>query len=203
MANGPIFIDTKKIDRLAIELKGFEEEVAESTYHALNRTLDHVVTKVGQIIPKTYAIKASEVKKSFKGGIKKPSKTNLSASLTSKGHTLSIAHFPHTPSTPQGKKGKIKVKIKKTDGSKEVKTKPKAFLASTGALSEDKIQYNVFRREGKARLPIVVLRTLSIPQMITNEGVAEQIQKIATEKLGERLEHEITHRMTSMSKRVK
>lgn len=203
MANGPILIDTKKIDRLAIELKGFEVEVAESTYHAINRTLDHVVTKVGQIIPKTYAIKASEVKESFKGGIKKPSKTNLSASLTSKGHTLSLVHFPHTPKSPQGKKTKIKVKIKKADGSKEVKTKPKAFLASTGALSEDKIQYNIFHRTGKERLPIIVPRTLSIPQMITNEGVADQIQKIATQKLAERLEHEITNRMTSMSKRVK
>jgi hypothetical protein len=200
-----IFIDTKQIDRLTIELKGFEQEVGEATFHALNRTIDHVVTQVGKIVPKSYAIKSSEVKESFKGGIKRPSKNNLEASLTSKGHTLSFAHFPYTPKRPRrgGRsvfQNAVMVTIKKSKG--KILSK-KGFVASTGAKSVDKTQYNVFMRLGKSRLPIAPIRTLSIPQMITNEGIGEQIQDIANKKLSERLEHEIIFRMTSSGKRIK
>lgn len=205
MTKDPIFIDTKQIERLAIELKGFEAEVATATVSALNRTIDYTVTQVGRIVPKEYAIKASEVKASFKGGIKRPSANSLEASITSTGHTLSLAHFPHSPMVPPSKKRKYAVKatIKRAGGRKPINTEPKPFIMTTGAKSDDKVQFNIFRRLGKARLPVTVIRTLSIPQMITNEKVAEQIQKAANEKMAERLEHEIIYRMTSIGKRIR
>lgn len=205
-----VFIDTKTIETLAIELKGFEKEVGEATYHALNRTLDQVITQVGRIVPKIYAIKAKEVKDSFKGGIKRPTKSNLEASVASRGHTLSLAHFPLTPSDPKLAKmleirygTPLKVKIKKSSGNKKIKTNPKCFLASTGTKSADKIQYNVFKRSGKSRLPIAPVRTLSIPQMITNENIGDQVQDFATEKLNERLQHEIERSMTNIGRKLK
>lgn len=196
-----IFVDTKQIDRLVIELKGFDKEVGEATRLALDRTMDHVVTKAGQVVSKLYAIKSGEVKESFKGGIKKPSRSNLSASVTSVGHTLSIAHFPHSPNVA-AKRAIIKVKIKKSEGSKAITTIPKPFIASTGAKTDDKVQFNVFKRIGKHRLPIKVVRTLSVPQMITNENVGNQIQEVATQKLNERLEHEIIRQMTTMQNKI-
>lgn len=196
-----IFVDTKQIDRLCIELKDFPIEVGEATRLALNRTMDHVVTKAGQLVSKSYAVKSSEVKESFKGGIKKPTKSNLNASVTSIGHTLSIAHFPHSPSSP-GKKSIIKVKIKKSEGYKAINTNPKPFIMTTGAKTEDKTQFNVFKRVGKERFPVKVIRTLSIPQMITNENVGSQIQEAATTKLNERLEHEIIRQMTTISNKI-
>lgn len=197
-----ILIDTKKIETLTIELKGFEKEIGEATYHALNRTLDQVVTQVGRIIPKEYAIKAKEVKATFAGGIKRPTKSNLEASLTSTGHTLSLAHFPHTPSTPSSKKYKVRATIKK-GVRKTINSNPKPFVMSTGAKTSDKTQYNIFRREGKQRMPIKVLRTLSIPQMITNEKLTDQIQEFATEKMNERLQHEIERAMTNIGGKLK
>ncbi|WP_069997756.1 phage tail protein [Cellulosilyticum sp. I15G10I2] len=205
-----VFIDTKKIETLTIELKGFEKEVGEAAYHALNRTLDQVVTQVGRIVPKEYAIKAKEVKETFAGGIKRPSKSNLEASVASRGHTLSLAHFPLTPSDPKLAKmleirygTPLKVKIKKSSGNKQIRTNPKPFLASTGAKSADKTQYNIFKRSGKSRLPIAPVRTLSIPQMITNENIGDQIQNFATEKLNERLQHEIERAMISIGGKLK
>lgn len=201
MTKDSIVIDTKQLDRLVIELKGFEKQVGEAYYHALNRTLDQVVTHVGRIVPKEYAIKASEVKKSFRNGFRRPSKTKLNASIESKGHTLSLAHFPHSPQRP--KKGKYKVKATIKRGSrKTIITNPPAFLAPTGAASEEKTQYNVFRRVGQARLPIKVIRTLSIPQMITNEKVSNDIYEFANEKLADRMEHELIYRMTSIGKKI-
>lgn len=190
---------------MTIELRGFERQVGVATYHALQRTIDQTITQVGRIVPRTYSIKAKEVKDSFAGGIKRPTPSNLKASITSKGHTLSLAHFPFTPKTPQtaGRRRKVTVIIKKEGGRKIVNTNPLPFVAKTGARSPDLTQFNVFRREGQARFPILVPRTLSIPQMITNENVGDQIETFATENLNRRLEHEITRAMTSMSESIR
>lgn len=205
MAKDTVFVNTKQIDRLALELGEFKEEVAEATYHALGRAIDHGITKVGQLVPKTYAVKAKEVKDSFKGGIKRPTKTDLTASLTARGHTLSFAHFPFTPKKPRKIKrsvfeNAVMVKIKHSTG--QVLSR-KGFVAPTGAKSEDKTQYNVFMRLGKSRFPIAPIRTLSIPQMITNEGISERIQTAIQQKIEERLEHEITRSLTNIGNRVK
>lgn len=199
-----IVIDTKQLDRLTIELKGFEKEVGEAAYYALNRVIDQTITQVGRIVPRYYAIKATEVKESFKGGIKRPSMNDLTANITSKGHTLSIAHFPHSPTQPPKRRNyQVRATIKRSVGRKTITTDPKPFIAKTGALTEAKIQYNIFRRLGKERLPITVIRTLSIPQMISNENVEDEIQKFAQEKFNERLEHEITRSILNMQKNIK
>lgn len=202
MAKQDIFVDTKQIDRLTLELKGFEDKVGEAAYQALNRTIDQVVTQVGRIIPKSYAIKAREVKDSFKGGIKRPSRTDLTASIESTGHTLSFSHFPYTPKKPKrgGRKSTVKVAILKSKGKV---LSLKGFVATTGAKSEDKTQFNVFMRLGDKRFPIAPIRTLSIPQMITNENVSEEIMKAAQERMDERLQHEIIRAMTTAAARVR
>ncbi|WP_148206721.1 phage tail protein [Desulfitobacterium hafniense] len=203
MAKQDIFVDTKQIERLTFELKGFEEKVGTATYHALKRTVSHVRTQIGRIIPKSYAIKASDVKRTLSS--KEPSLKDLSATITSKGHTLSFAHFPFTPRKPKKIRRSIfenavMVTIKKDRGKVLSRT---GFVATTGAKSADKVQFNVFKRLGKDRLPIAPIRTLSIPQMITNEGVAEQIQRAAADKLDERFEHEIIRSMTTMGNNIK
>ncbi|AYO30251.1 hypothetical protein [Biomaibacter acetigenes] len=218
MPNDSIIVDTKQLDILTMELKGFEKQVGEAAYHALNRTIDHVITQVGRIVPKEYAIKAGDVKETFKGGIKRPSKNDLTTYAVSKGYSLTLAHFPHSPQVPpaSGKKYKVKATIKRGD-RRTINTEPKPFVAPTGAKSEDedKMQYNIFRRTGtfkimkkgryagKLREAIMPVFTSSIPQMITNEKVKKQIEKVSQEKLDERLEHEIIYRMTSINKKIK
>lgn len=205
VAKQDIFVDTKQLDRLTMELKGFEDKVGEAAYHALNRTLDQVITHVGRIVPKSYAIKAREVKESFGRGIKRPTKSDLTASLTSTGHTLSFAHFPYTPKKPKrGKRSVFQSAVMATIiKSKGKVLSRKGFVATTGAKSKDKTQYNVFKRLGKERLPIAPIRTLSIPQMITNEDISAQIMKMAQEKMDERLQHEIIRAMTTAATKVR
>ncbi len=200
MGKGPILIDTREIDRLVLGLKGFEDEVGEATFHALKRTIEHVKTQTGRIVSKEYSIPQKMVKETFKGGLKtKNSSSGLEVNLLSIGRTLTLARFPHSPIAPPArKKYKVKVAIKREGGRKVITSSPPPFIATTGAKTLDKIQFNVFRREGKKRLPIKPLFTLSIPQMITNEKVAERIQEAASKKLAERMEHEIIYRMTKI-----
>ncbi|MCR4442147.1 MAG: phage tail protein [Peptococcaceae bacterium] len=206
MAKSEIYLDTKQIDRLTIELKGFEKEVGTATKNALNRAIDHIIAKTGQLVSKVYSIKSGDVKKSF-ANIKRPSNSDLSASITSKGHLLSLGRFPHSPAVPikniKRSKRQVKVQIKKTGGKKPVRTDPKAFIAPTGARSADKMRHNVFKRVGNSRLPIQIIRTLSVPQMITNEKIAEQILEAGNKVLRERLEHEITREIFNIGRKVK
>jgi len=200
MAQTIITIDTSQLEKLAKEFDGFDKEVAEAACHALNRTVDHVFTQIGRIVPKHYAIKKKDVTETLKK--KKPNSSNLEASVISTGRRLSFAHFPFTPKTPRrGKRTPtVMVKIKQEKG--KVRSR-QGFVASTGAKSADKIQYNVFKRLGKSRLPIAPIRTLSVPQMITNAKVAEEIQKSAQAMLEQRMQHEMKRIMTSIDKNIK
>ena len=50
-------------------------------------------------------------------------------------------------------------------------------------------RYLPFQRQGDARYPIDVIRTVSIPQMITNDKVKEEIQQKVDREALERLRH--------------
>lgn len=202
MGKGLIQIDTRQIDLLSVELQSFPKQTQTAMYHALKRSLDQTKNEIGRIVPKEYAIKSKEVKESFNGGVNYPTKENLEASLTSTGKRLSFAHFPFTPKTAvrKGKRAVVKVTIKKSRPKVASKV---GFTASTGAKSENKVQFNVFRRLGKERFPISPIRTLSIPQMITAEGMEEKIQSFALEKFEQRLEHEMNRAMDRIQDKMK
>lgn len=202
MGKGLIQIDTRQIDLLSVELQSFPKQTQTAMYHALKRSLDQTKNEIGRIVPKEYAIKSKEVKESFNGGVNYPTKENLEASLTSTGKRLSFAHFPFTPKTAvrKGKRAVVKVTIKKSRPKVASKV---GFTASTGAKSEDKVQFNVFRRLGKERFPISPIRTVSIPQMITAEGMEEKIQSFALEKFEQRLEHEMNRAMDRIQDKMK
>lgn len=202
-----IISDTKQIDRLVLELKGFEKEASEVLYNALNRTVEFTVNEAARQVVQKYAIKRADVKAALTP--KRPSRFDLSAGVRVKGHTLSFAHFPHTPSKPR--KGKYKVKVTVFKGQKrDLNTNPKAFVAPTGANSPEKVQSNIFIRTGVKRVAtkgryagqmreaITLPRTLSVPQMVGNAVVTEKIQEKAAEKLQQRVEHEITRSFSKM-----
>jgi len=205
-----VTIDVSPLNKLTEGLKGFEKEIPGAASSAINRTLTQVVTKLGRIVTDQYAVKSKEVKETTKGNIRKSSKGNLKASIRSAGHTLSFAHFPFTPKKPS--KRQVKVKIINSKGKVASKH---GFVASTGAKVESKTQYNVFRRtgkfsiaekgryQGKMRENVAPIRTLSIPQMITNQTTSEQITEFANSKLAERVDHEIKYRLENVQKKLK
>ncbi len=197
-----ITVDTKELKRLIIGTKNFEKELAGAIASALNRTVDFVNTRLSRIVTGVYAIKGSDVKKTIRKY--KAKKGQLSARLESKGSTLSLTHFPHKPETTvisrslgvKHPKAQVKVKIKK-GSMKNVGVDPKAFLQKANGAT------NIFKRVGDERKPIVVLKTLSVPQMITNETVGVDIQKIAQDKMNERITHEVDFRLSRLQKQLR
>ena len=158
MSKDYITVDTKKFFSLVVRLGGLPDQMANATYSAVKRTLTQVRTEIGRIVPKEYQIKASDVKSAI--GNPKVKKGRISeASLLVKGRTLSFAHFRFTPTKRTKRNVPVKVKIFKQTAKKRVNTVPMPFVAHTGAVSDAKTQYNVFRRTGPERLPITVLRS--------------------------------------------
>lgn len=192
MAND-FYVDGKELKNIKIKLGDFEKQIPGATASALNRTLTYTATQTNRLVREEYSIKAKDVKKTIKKH--KASKSNLYAYLESTGHTISLGRFPHKP-RKYSKRGKpVEVKIKKSSGYKKVNTNPKAFVQNMNGAT------NVFKRVGKKRLPVRVLRTLSVPQMISNPDRIKKIQEAAGKKLEERVQHEINWRLNKASKR--
>lgn len=208
MDSSIIQIDTSKLEKLANEFKGFEKQVGIAAIRTLRKTADSTLGMTCKYVSEEYKIKQKDVRETFKNGKKYPANSGkLEASLTSTGRRLSFAHFPFTPKTDKrAKKGEsifkssVFVTIKASKGPILSK---KGFVATTGAKSADKVQFNVFKRLGSERLPIAPIRTLSIPQMITNEKIDVKVSRFATQKFENTIESELMYELNKLGDRIK
>lgn len=187
------------------DLKGLNKDVDK----AVSRTIADCKTRgpaqVTKAVTEVYGIKSGEVTaagKAAKGGAKTVGSINVkgvtvdSVQLIYKGRVLTPSHFSMTPKKrpESGKKYTVKAAI--------IKGKKKAlghgvFLAPSGSAGTTEIP---FKRKTEKRTPIVALRTVGIPQMITNETVSADIQSRMDELLAKRLQHN-TERIASKSKK--
>lgn len=190
-----ITVDTRELRKISIQLSKFPKQIPSATAAALNRTVDFTSTKTVKEVTNQYAIKAKDVRATIKKY--KASRTNLNASIESTGNTISLTHFPHKPTKYRKKSKNVKVKIKKKEGYKVIGTAPKAFVQNMNGNT------NIWKREGSSRFPVVVLRTLSIPQMVSNKKILKTIKKEANKKLEERTKHEVEWRLNKIANRTR
>jgi len=111
-----------------------------------------------------------------------------SLTLIYKGRALTYTHYKMRV----GKRGPYPISVEVRKGKrKELKGKSsydgKPFVASSGREGTAKIP---FQREGKSRLPIQALKTLSVPQTIeSNDGLKGSVKKVIEEGIEKRFEH--------------
>lgn len=206
MSKGLINIDTKRFESMSVELSKFPKEVEKATYHALKRSVDNIAAETARQITGRYGIKSTDAKQFIKPVY--PTKTDMSAGVIVKGHTLSMYHFKFTP-TKQGARRPIKATIIK--GSKKGLGKT-SFVAKTGKdgsplnvwmrLKGQKTVMQKGRYEGKVREKIALIRTLSVPQMASNIEVSSNIQEHGMKKFQERFDHEINRAFSNAQKKV-
>ena len=190
-----IFVDTKKMKNLAVELAEFPKKVPkEVLVPALNHTLGKVNTAVKRGVAGRYVIPQKEIANATK--IKKASASNPAAAVVIRGRPKGLIHFKLKPSKMQNQAGKkikarrsLSVMIKKGAGYNQIGIKPAAFVAMANGTP------NVFHRKGKKSLPIERLVTLSIPQMASAKAVINPVQKLAEEHLKERINHELQRKL--------
>jgi len=181
-------------------LKGVQKElenVKKQTEKAVQSAIIDCKTRgpaqITKAVTAVYGIKASEVTEAGKaakstksvGTIKIKGIELDSVQLIYKGRLLTPTHFSMTPKArPEGGR-KYTVKAAVFKGQKKA-LGSKVFLAPSGAAGTTQIAY---KRTTEKRLPIDAIRTVSIPQMITNETVAADIEKKMNGLLQDRLDH--------------
>lgn len=191
MANN-IIIDTKELKKVALKLSGVPKQIPGATAAALNRTLTYTITQTTREVTKKYSIKSRDIKKTIKKH--KASKSKLNACMESRGSSIALHKFPHTPRKYSKRSKAVKVQIIKSKGKKTINTSPKAFVQTMNNTN------GIFKRKSKKRTPVVILRTISVPQMISNEETMTKIEKLANNKLKERISHEIDWRLSKVGK---
>lgn len=182
-----IYIDTKELKKIAIELSKFPNTIKKATIPALNRTLDHVVAKTAKEVSSNYSVKQKDVKTTMKKH--KASGSDLHAYVESSGKSIALQKFPHTPTKYSKKAKAVKVSVIKSKGKVEIGGNPKSFVQQMTNTT------GIWRRKNRSRKSVVLLRSLSIPQMISNDKVIKNVQQSANEMLQKRIEHEVNRQL--------
>jgi len=190
-------VSLPKFSQVVNGLKDIEQKDIDK---AIRRTVSdcrsRAPAQVTKAVTAVYGIKSSEVTEAGKaakgkaktvGSIKVKGITIDNMQLVYSGRVLTPTHFSMTPKKrPEGgRKYKVKAGIYK--GQKKA-LGTAVFLAPSGSAGTTEIP---FRRTTEKRYPIDVVKTVSIPQMITNEKVAADIQARMDELLATRFEHNI------------
>lgn len=196
----PIKIITQGIKEIAAELEKNAANAEKVLIATGNDMKSRVPGWVATEVTGAYNIKKTEVMPSKKGKDGKWSKTagNVraigttvsSVTITYSGRVLTPTHFGMKPKalTP-GTKGK---KAKRRLVSAEIKKGQRKVLGSAVFLGSNRGGgYIPFKRLGAKRYPVESVKTLSLPQMIDNPNVYEQIESKINVELAKRLEHNI------------
>jgi len=195
-----IYVDTKELHQLQLNIQTLGKETPKAVSAAVNRAVTSTKAQISKIVRQEYVIKARDVKDTI--STKRATPQNPEAAIISKGRLLTIYHHfrvspkrHHDPGTGRmlKKRRKLNVTIKKG----QRKQLPGAWIGFRRGSGTPQ----VWIREGKSRYPVKVLRSLSVPQMISNEGSMNKIQEHAQEVLEKRLQHEMEFRISKMKQR--
>lgn len=161
---------------------------------------DKLTPKITKAVTGVYAIKTAEVREAGESAEKTAQKTKGKKigdirmdglSLTYQGRRLTLAHFkPYPGGQPTKRKYKVKATIFK---GKRVTINGKGtppFVAPTSRKAAG-APWIPFARVGKERLPVAPIRTVSIPQMLENEKVAEIINEEKDKLVLDRFQHHL------------
>lgn len=194
MATGAMNVVIENYQSLVNDIQNIEKQ----SKKAVQRTISDFKSRgpgwVSQEIVKEYNIKKKDINEAKKGVSKGGNKIRIAGtsvdnlSILYRGRLLTPTHFGMRPTVrpAKNKPYAVTAQIKKGGGRKVLGRS--VFLAPSGSAGTKQIP---FQRRGEARIPIDVIKTLSVPQMVTNEKVAENIQKRMKEELGKRLEHHL------------
>lgn len=147
---------------------------------------------VSKAVREEYSISGKDIKEALRvetgGSMKIKGVAVDSVALVYRGRPLTYTHFKMRV----GKRGPYPISVEVRKGKrKELKGKSsydgKPFVANSGREGTVKIP---FQREGKSRLPIQALKTVSVPQMILNDnGLKGSIDEKINEGIEKRFEH--------------
>lgn len=214
--NAPVTINVKTVGFSEVEkaLGAFKEKAPHVLYNVVKRVASNVNKNIAKHTKKVYSIKSADVKKTLK--VKYPSKSDLTAMITSKGTTLPLIKFKVT--SPKGidpiemkgipkegdknYPGRARYKAKVLKSSKTVNI-THAFVQKMKnghiGLFRRHILSKSFKQQFRKQLKktgadksVKELHGPSVPQMIANTKIRDLLNKDAQATYEKRIEHEIS-----------
>jgi hypothetical protein len=194
------------------------EQMRKAPRKVIQRTVSDMKTRaptwIAAEVANVYRVKKAELKpgNNSLGTIKVEGKKVDDIKIVYKGRVLTPTHFGMSPKTPKpaytlkaeiikGQKtqlGKVKKLTKKQrknlaknftkEGTRTSDHSP-IMLMHTGNTKEGGTNYIPFQRKSTNRKDIRAVKTISMPQMVSNEKVAPNISKTLNENLSKRLDH--------------
>lgn len=202
--------DMKKLQRQLKALEKAPQKVINSTIGDMKK---RVPSWIAAEVSQEYGIKKAEVTGQKVGKVKVLGSRMENIAITYTGRVLTPTHFSMSPTVPKAGSYTLKATIVKGQRStmgkvKKLTKKQRAALGKnfrgegtrssdhspimlmhTGAKSAEGTQYIPFQRKSKNRSDVEAIKTISLPQMVSSERTAPNIQKVISENLEKRLYH--------------
>lgn len=206
-------IEIQRIDAVMQRVRRIQRGAERVVDRTIKDAKKSVPGWVATEVAKQYNVKSKEVAGNKLGSMRISGSTMQDLRFTYKGRRLTPTHFKMSPTEPTGGRYTLKATIIKGQQStfgrvkKLTKKQRKALgrnfkgmnprtsdhspimLMNTGNAHAGGTDYIPFQRKSTSRTDVHPIKTVSLPQMITNEKVAPNIYKAIDEKLGKRLEH--------------
>ncbi len=205
-----ITVDDAELKRVKDRLGELEHKAPNVIANALNRAVSNVKANLPKEATKIYYIKNSKVKETLKEF--KASQSRLEAGVRAKGKVIGLNHFKVSPKTVNPRrKSQLKIAIIK-NGLKQI---PGAFNANingvkvftrTGKFSiatKGSYKGRIVKRgprKGKPLLREEIERKFgpSVPQMLDEEKIVENVNQDAYFTYEKRVNHEINRILSKM-----
>jgi hypothetical protein len=190
MARGALNATLANSAELMAQLNGLEDKSEKAIKATINQLRNRAPGWVGQEVANVYGIKKAEIKaaggKKSAGSISLGGYTVDSLYLEYKGRVLTPTHFKMKPKERKSKGYEVSAEIFK---GQRKSLGHNVFLGQSGDSGTPSIP---FKRVGRSRLPIEAVKTLSIPQMITNKEVNQAIYARISEEAEKVLKNQIS-----------
>ena len=176
-----IEVDSRDVEILKASLAKYPKESRIALVNALNRGVIRARKLMAQEAVRNYNIKSAEVKNTIE--IERASTSKVEAKATSEDKMLKLSKFKYSYDNAETVRTPVRVAVKK-GGKKLISSQPPVFYGKG----------DLFHRASATDQRVRMAMTLSIPQMISNEEVFQQIQEEGNQYVHERLIHELEYR---------
>ncbi|MCP3923336.1 MAG: hypothetical protein GY714_12200 [Desulfobacterales bacterium] len=169
-------IDTDGLKNARLFFEVIGDKANGALARSVNRTIQGVKTDSVRSVRENYNVKAASVRKGF--SFKKANRRSSNASALVRGSRISLREFGVRPNSLRSRpKVGLSVRV-----GRQRKTIRSSFF------SKGK---HIYRRVEKSRLPVEKLLGPSIPQMMNNEEVVNNVEKSAVERFEKNFKHEM------------
>lgn len=177
-----IQIKVDNVEEIKSKFGNMHKKAPSVLSRVINRVITNIKKNISVAVKKRYLVKTEDIKKTLYSS--KATSSRLAAFIKSTGTRIPLYKFKVSPAQPRPKTPpkSFKARVLKSSGLKPLP----GFVAKmkSGHLG-------IFERQDGARLPIRELYGPSVPQMVGNDEVWQQIEKEANDTVQKRMEHEL------------